>query len=347
MKTTPVSTASVSQSLRYQLLRMQTELISANQEATTGKVADLGLALGKRTAQSVSMSRDFERMNGIIDQNGLVSARLTATQNALGQMLDRAQSFLSTLTAGISGDASKQVVMTDAANTLDGLTAIVNTSFNGEHIFAGINTDVQPMAAYQGSPAKTAFDAAFVSFFGFSQSDPAAANITAVQMNSFIDTAVTPQFLGAGWETNWSQASDELITSRIALNETAQTSVNANGAGIRKLAMVATTVQEIFSSSTISAAARNALAERSAALVGEAIGDIGILQAQTGVAQQRVTKATERMEMQVDVFERTIGKLEGVDPYEAATRVSTLMDQIETSYALTARLQKLSLTKFQ
>jgi flagellar hook-associated protein 3 FlgL len=46
------------------------------------------------------------------------------------------------------------------------------------------------------------------------------------------------------------------------------------------------------------------------------------------------------------VMELHIQKLEGADPYEASTRVSTLMTQIETSYALTARIQQLSLAKY-
>ena len=37
--------------------------------------------------------------------------------------------------------------------------------------------------------------------------------------------------------------------------------------------------------------------------------------------------------------------MEGVDPYEASTRVADLLSHIETSYALTARIQQLSLLK--
>ena len=50
--------------------------------------------------------------------------------------------------------------------------------------------------------------------------------------------------------------------------------------------------------------------------------------------------------MQVDLFQRNITQMQGVDPYEASTRVSTLLQQIETSYALTARIQQLSLVKY-
>jgi flagellar hook-associated protein 3 FlgL len=347
MKTSFVSTASVSQSLRYQLMRMQSELVGGNKESQTGMVADRGLALGARTSQSISLSRDMERVNGIIDQNGLISSRLTATQNALKQIEERAQSFLSTLSVGMSGNATAGVTLADAKGTLEALTSILNQTVNGEHIFSGINTDVKPLGDYMaaGSPAKAAFDAGFQAFFGFTQSDPAAANITAAQMNTFLGT-VEPQFLGAGWQANWSDASDQPITSRVALNETMTTSVNANSDGIRKLAMAATSIYEMMSAPNMSAAAKTAAMERAYTLVGEAIADIGRVQSETGVIQQRVTKASERLQMQADVFEKTIGKMEGVDPYEASTRVTALLEQIEVSYALTARLQKLSLAKF-
>lgn len=348
MKTSFVSTSSVSQALRYQLMRMQSQLVGANKEMQNGVVADRGLALGARTTQSISLNRDMERVNGIIDQNGLVASRLTATQNALKQIEEKAQTLLSTLTAGINGEATQAVTLVDAKGTLSSLTSIANTTLNGEHIFAGINTDVKPLDDYTaaGSPAKAAFDASFQSFFGFTQSDPAAANITAAQMTSFIDTVVVPDFMGAGWDANWSQASDQTITSRIALNETLNTSVNAKDDSFRKLAMAATAVYEMLSSPTMSAAAKTAVTERAHSMVGEAIADLATLQSETGVIQQRVSKATERLQTQSDLLERTIGKMEAVDPYEAQTKVSMLMEQIELSYALTARLQKLSLSKF-
>ncbi|MCO5080195.1 MAG: flagellar hook-associated family protein [Rhizobiaceae bacterium] len=348
MKTSFVSTSSVSQALRYQLMRMQSQLVGANKEMQNGVVADRGLALGARTTQSISLNRDMERVNGIIDQNGLVASRLTATQNALKQIEEKAQTLLSTLTAGINGEATQAVTLVDAKGTLSSLTSIANTTLNGEHIFAGINTDVKPLDDYTaaGSPAKAAFDASFQSFFGFTQSDPAAANITAAQMTSFIDTVVVPDFMGAGWDANWSQASDQTITSRIALNETLNTSVNAKDDSFRKLAMAATAVYEMLSSPTMSTAAKTAVTERAHSMVGEAIADLATLQSEIGVIQQRVSKATERLQTQSDLLERTIGKMEAVDPYEAQTKVSMLMEQIELSYALTARLQKLSLSKF-
>lgn len=342
-----VSSSSVSQSLRYSLLRAQGELTNAQKEAATGRVADTGLALGSRTAQSVSLRRDLDRLNGIVDSNALVSARLTATQSALSQLGDAAQTFLSTLTASANGDAGSGVVQTEADATLDAFQSILNTALNGEYLFAGINTDARPVNNYSapGSAAKAAFDNAFFTHFGFTQNDPPAASISAADMTAFLDTVLEPQYMGSDWNANWSNATDETIVSRITLNETLSTSVSANEAGLRKLAFAAVAVKELFSSN-VGVAARSAVVEKAIALTGDVISEVADLQARTGIVENRVSNASDRMASQVDLFERLQLELEGVDPYEASTRVSTLLGQIETSYALTARLQQLSLAKY-
>ncbi|MFD1985871.1 flagellar hook-associated family protein [Mesorhizobium newzealandense] len=344
---TSVSSAAMSNAMRYQQMRMQADLVKAQKEASTGKVADTGLALGGRTAQSVTFSRDLDRLNVIIDSNGLVGARLSSTQTSLGQLSTAAQTFLSALTTATSSDSSNNLTQSSGKATIQQLTSILNTSVNGEYLFAGTNTDVKPINDFTaaGSTAKAAFDAAFVANFGFTQDDPAAANITAAQMDDFITNDVTPQFMGPGWQGTWSNATDQQIVSRIALNETTPTSTSANSVGIQKLAMAAAMVTSLMSSN-ISQAAKNTVVSRSTSLVGEALSGIGQIQSETGIVQKRVSDANDRMKTQVDLFERHILDLEGVDPAEAATRVADLTQHIETSFALTARLQQLSLLNY-
>jgi flagellar hook-associated protein 3 FlgL len=346
MKTSFVSSAAVSQAMRYSLVRSQGDLVKAQKEVSTGKVADAGLALGARTASSISFARDFERLNGIVDSNGLVSSRLSATQKALDQITLAAQDFLATLTSASSGDALSDVTQASGEATLEALTSLLNSSFNGEHLFAGTNTDVKPLDDFTaaGSAAKAAFDAAFFAHFTFAQNDPAASAITKPDMEAFL-TAVEPQFMGAGWQANWSNATDQAIVSRIALNETAVTSVSANNDGVRKLAMAAATISDLLSSE-VSIAGQSAAIARAVTLVGEAIADLGTLRAETGITEKRVTDASQRIKLQSDLFERQILDLEGVDPYEASTRVADLLSHIETSYALTARIQQLSFLRF-
>lgn len=81
-------------------------------------------------------------------------------------------------------------------------------------------------------------------------------------------------------------------------------------------------------------------------LVGGAVKDLTEVQAGLGVAQARIATSNERMSIQADFYDRHITLLEGIDPYEATTRVNALMVQIETAYAMTSRIQQLSLLKY-
>ncbi|TGV29837.1 flagellar hook-associated family protein, partial [bacterium M00.F.Ca.ET.168.01.1.1] len=54
MRATGVSSAAISNALRYQQAKMQADLVKATKESQTGTVADVGLALGSRTTQAVT-----------------------------------------------------------------------------------------------------------------------------------------------------------------------------------------------------------------------------------------------------------------------------------------------------
>jgi len=347
MKTTFISSQAVSQALRYQMADMQQRLTEAQTELVTGKVADTGLALGAQTGQAISLSRDIDRMKGLVSSNALVGTRLTATQNALGQFANVAQAFMSTLVTDSTGTIDDSVIQSAAQTALSSATAALNTNVNGEYIFSGINTDAQAINDFNsGSPSpKQALDTAFDDYFHFSIDDPQAANITADQMNNFMDGLLTSQFQGTGWTTTWSKASDQPITNRISLNETAQTSLSANKEGVQKFMMAAAMLSD-FSGGNLSGAARNAMVNRAVAFVGDTQTAITDQQSQIGLVQNRVSKANDQLNSQVNLLNTHLVSMEGVDQNEAATRISTLLNQIETSYTLTARLQKLSLVNY-
>ena len=346
MKVSFVSSQAISQAMRYQMLRLQADLVTANQEVVTGRAADVGLALGARTGLSVSFHREIDRLKGLIDSNQLASARLESTQLGLTRLTDSAEKLLSTLTTAYTAPASHAIASQEAEAALSSLIGTLNGSLNGEFLFAGINTDVKPLDNFlnPSSPSRVAFDNAFQTHFGFSVSAPDAATITSAQMEAFI-SAVEPQFLGSDWNGLWSTATDQQINSRITLSETAHTSVSANIAGVRKMAMAAAMVVATFDGQ-LSKEARETVLGNSMQLLSGAIEDLASQQGYTGIAQQRIINANERMVMQTDLFNKNLNEMEGVDPYEAASRVSGLTAQIEISYSLTSRMQQLSLLKF-
>lgn len=347
MKVSFVSSQAISQALRYQTMRMQAELVKAEKEVVTGRVADAGLALGARTGLSVSMSREVDRLKGLIDSNQLASSRLASTQASLQQLNEAADKLLSAYATAMTDVSDPAIAQQEAEGVLATMTSVLNGNLAGEHLFAGINTDVKPLNDFldPASANRVAFDAAFATYFGFAATAPAAANITAAQMDDFLTTEIEPQFLGGDWNTLWSSATDQQIVSRITLTETAQTSVSANIPGVRKMAMAAAAVAAILDG-PLGTEARQTLLQRTSELVGAAITDLANQQSQSGITENRIENASERMSMQIDLFTRSITDLEGVDEYEASTRVSGLLAQIEISYSLTARIQQLSLVRF-
>ena len=108
------------------------------------------------------------------------------------------------------------------------------------------------------------------------------------------------------------------IVSRIALNETTETSVSANNDGMRKIAMAAAIVADLFDSNLSDAAQESRSSNARSRWSARRSADLGQLQSQTGIIEQRVSDASDRIKMQVDLFERHIIDTEGVDPYEAA-----------------------------
>lgn len=346
MKAVSVSSAAISNAMRYSQTRMQVELVKAQKEMDSLRVADLGLALGARTAQSVTFHRDLDRLKGIVDSNALVTSRLSSTQAALANLSDIAQNLMSTLTTALSGDMAQTTARDGGIAALKSMVSILNTSVNGEYLFAGINTDTMPISDFSaGTDARQAFDQAFASHFGFLQGSPAAAALDAVDIQGFLDDPIfKDQFFGNDWD-NWSKATDQTIISRIALNETTQSSVSANMDGVRKLAMASALVSNLFDAN-LNEDARKAVAQRAWEMAGEAVSDFGQVRAQTGIIEKRVADASERMNMQIDLFKRHILDLEGVDGYEAANRVNDLMAHLQTSLAITARMQQLRLLNF-
>lgn len=342
MKVSFVSSQAISQALRYQTLRMQAEIVKGQTETTTGRHADVGLALGALSGQTFSMAREIERIDGVIDANQLAKSRLSTTQVGLQQITEEAEKLIEGLVTARGDVGSGNIVRQQAKEVLGAVTSILNTQMSGQYIFAGINTDAKPITNYfdADSEARDAFESAFTLAF------PEPEDASADDILAFLEeNAVQEQFFGDGWNENWSNAADQQIISRITLGETAETSVSANNDAMRKIAMAASTIYTMLEA-PLGQEARNAVLDKGMELLGSAIVDLANQQSFTGITEARIDSANERLSMQKDIFTRSISDMEGVDPYEALTNVNSLMAQLEISYAMTGRMQQMSLLRF-
>jgi flagellar hook-associated protein 3 FlgL len=341
-----ISTLMLSSSLRYSITNNQSALSKASKEATTGRFADPGLQLGVATGRDVGLRAEMSFMDQIVDTNALVAGRLDVTQNRISQLGTTAQDFLKSLIAARDADGGQQILLPSASANLQDLIGALNVSYNGSFLFAGLDTQNAPIANYTaGSTSKNAVDADFLAAFGFPQSSANVGTITPAQMQNFLDNSFDAEFASPAWNTNWSSATDQTLTSRISTTEVVDSSVSANQPGFRKLAEAYTMLTDLGNAG-LSQATFQTVVDKAVSLVSGAIYDLAVLGGSVGAIQQRVSGATDKLKIQHDILNQQVVGMEEVDPSEASVRVNALQNQIDTALALTARLQKISLLNY-
>ncbi|MCX7900103.1 MAG: flagellar hook-associated family protein [Methylocystis sp.] len=342
------STLAVTTALRRSLISMQNDLARGQQELASGRRADLAGSLGLSLGRTLSLGGANEMVSSILATNKIVSARLESTQITLSALSTSASAMRATLLSASSNGGDRQAIIAQAKSALANLISSLNTENGGVHLFAGVNSGVTPVNAYVDappSPNKAAIDAAFLSEFGFGQSDPAVASITLPQMQLFLSGSFDSQFSAAGWGANWSNASDQPLRGQIGVAEISETSVTANDPAMRTLAKAYVALSDL-GGANMSDEAWRAVSQSALEAIDDAIVMLTTTRAKVGVIQSAVNSSNERMSIQSNMLKTQIDELEGVDSTEAATRVNSLMVQIETSYALTARISQLSLAKY-
>lgn len=346
--TSHISTAAIGMASRLSISNLQNKLQVAQKELSTLRLSDVGLSLGYRTGEAVSVRQEITRLKTITDTNSIAKSRLDTTDVALKGMMDGASQFLGNLFLARNGGITPSALADVAKNALSTLTDASNTTLNGMFLFGGINSDAKPIQPYDSTPtsaAKTAVADAFQNAFGFSQSDPAAANISAADMTNFLDGTFKDLFEGNQWKGTWSNASDQNIKSRISTSELIDTSANANEPAFRKLAEAYTMMSDL-GNKNLSTDTYNVLIDKAMALVNAATTDFTRIRTDIGSAQSRIQGANDRMDIQVNVLNLNINSLEGVDSSEVSVRVSSLLTQIETAYSVTAKIQNLSILNY-
>jgi flagellar hook-associated protein 3 FlgL len=343
------STASLANALRRTVLDTQNQMTKAQVEVSTGRVADLGLALGGAAGRDFALGVRSADLASIANSNAVIAARLDSTDTTLTTIAQTAQKFLETLVGTQSGAGSDaQAIQDNAIAGLKSLTAALDTSVAGVYLFGGVNTATPPVAEYFSVPTSSARDAvgqAFVSAFGVSQESDSVGAITQSQIQTFLDGDFANLFSSTAWSASWSTATDHGTTNRISLSQIAETSVSANDSALRGIAQAYTMVADL-GVTKLGADAYQAVLKTAAEMLGQAIGGLTRLRASVGVMQKNVIDANEAIIAQRNVLATQIGALENVDPYEASTRLNNLTTQLETSYTLTGKIQQLTLAKY-
>lgn len=341
MKTTSISTLSVSQTMQLTVQNSQTEIAKLQKESVNGTYADTGLELGTRTSASLDYGRESSRLQAIIDSNSLTNQRMDSSQLAMEQMSDSGQTLLDSLVAlsGSSDKTSLQVSADTATSVLENFVSYANVSVNGEYLFSGINTDAAPLDDSFITDLTDDFDTQFSSFMS-ANGISSASDISSSQMATFLDD-YTSSFDWSGW-TN---ASDTKMTGRVSTSETVTTSTSLNADGFKNL-VLGSLITSQLATAGLSADALNKVNATVTNLAGLSVSGIDAERSSMGLSQERVEKANTAMSAQMDIINTQLTDLVGVDTYDASVRLNTLLTQVETSYTITSKIQGLSLVNY-
>lgn len=343
-----VANSGMSASTRISILRLQDRLSKAQGELASGRLADIGISLGGRQGQSVSLRQTLDELNGFSISNTVVSARLDATQSALTSIASSVSGISGTLLSAQSTGTGPTVLQQSARQALAAVTEVLNSSTAGSYLFAGENSSARPILAFDRAPpsaAQEALSTAFQSTFGVTIGSAGANAITPDQMSHFLDNQFGMEFDDANWKANWSAADDHTLQAQVSASEVVSSSVTANDRSFRHMASALAMIAGLGLEALNAGTRQVVLGTATKSLQG-GLAELSTLQSSVGLAQQTVSESNARMARQSALLSTNVSDLESVDPAQLSIEINTLKTQLETTYSLTAQMQNLNLVKY-
>lgn len=341
---------------RQNVQRTSIELQRAGQEVATGRKADIFADLGPRSTAVMRMRASEADGQTFMQANDVLANKLQAMLTSVDAARGRVQSVLETALASATQPGNgAEVLQRDARAALESVVATLNSSYNGDFLFSGLQSDAAPLMRWSETNTTTGLSPAdaMASIFGAGPVDAATATAIADQIDDAFNSADatdpnrnyeatfyqgSPALDGGGLPTRqvnaWVTTGQEVVYGARANDEPFREA-------IKGLAMLAVT--------DVSEMDEAAYATWMDRVIGALInGQEGMLDvsARIGFNQEIVEKAQVQL-TDLSLVRRTqITAYESVDPYEAVTRMTTLETQLQASYQVSSRLSGLSILSY-
>lgn len=311
--------------LKQDLQRLSTELTTGKTQDSARKFAgDLGVISGIDT----SLAR-LEAYKTQTDEAGFRATTMQASLATFDSLATTMRQSLMTV-AMVGTTAQLGALAAEGRQKFDAAIATLNTSVGGQSLFSGVETG--SAATIDSEAILTALDAAIV------LSGPTSDIVTTVS-DWFDDPAgfTAQAYLGGA----------ALAPANIAPGETANFEITAIDPAIRAtlkgLALAAMLNRSGVSTQpdlqrSIASSAGGKLDSSQTARAG--------LSARLGMTEAQIEAAKTRNANEETALQITRNDLVSVDPYETATKLQEQQTQLETIYALTARMSRLSLLDY-
>lgn len=343
-----VSTLGASHPLNAQAMSVQAALAAATKELSSGKRADQALALGGQASRAVTLAGQIAALDALETSDALAATRLTVVDQSLGELAEGAQALRNALVGARQSPQERSGLIASAQALMQQFVAATGREVAGVALFGGQNLDAPAIVRYDvndpASPA-SAIVAAFQGAFGVAPDDPGVSSIARQDLEAFLDGAFAGQFSAASWAANWSRATDAPFSAQVAPGESVATNASANDPALRDLARAAAMIGDL-GAANMSEDAFGVLVDAAFSAITSSLDGLTQTRARLGAAQSRIEDSREAMKATRAALKTQLSADVDVDPLETAAKISALETRLEASFAVTARLNALSLLNY-
>jgi flagellar hook-associated protein 3 FlgL len=333
MSFTTIGDLSQSLQLRRDNARLTGDLQRLTAELSTGRTADLRQATRGDLRPLAALERSVAVLETFRASNAEAALLADVAQSALAGVETGAGILSATALIARTSAVPVQIDAVGREGTQQFASAVarVNVQAAGRTVFAGIATDRPPLL-----PADEILDALQTA---------TAASTTAADVRAALDTWFGP---GGGYESfAYSGSAEPLRALRVSTSESVDFPATALAPEIRDalkgLAMSALLDRGVLAGNVPE---RAALAGASGEALIAARDGLVNLRAVVGDAEAAIERARVRNEAELSAAELARAALVEADPFRAAADLQAFQGQLETLYAITARLSALSLANF-
>jgi flagellar hook-associated protein 3 FlgL len=334
--------------LQARVQATRVELDRLTEEVASGTHADYFEGLGTQSGRGLAMRSAYQQVTFYQDATAVVASQLDGQQQAIGRVKDVAQLMRDQMLSVQStlDENGMRTVSDNAASYLIEARGALNQTYAGQHLFSGPATGTAPLrspeAENEEGNSLSAVIAAVKEKHDLKSTDG---------MQSFLDE-VHQVFAGTHENEGWSFAKlayagstkgamSGIIDSGLEVSTDVRATDPAFAAVFEGLTVAASVAAEEATVDSYKLLA-GVLGERLTAGVADTLD----LAASVGSRQALVKETKERHDQMAGFLGTGLSELESIDDYAASARLSELQTQLETAYAVTARLSRLSLVSF-
>lgn len=316
--------------------RLKTTMTTLTQEMSSGEVADLGQRLEGNTRALNEIEGRLSRTTQLQQNAAEAAVQLQAIQDVFSGVRsvtnDLGVNLLSDPFAASTAQLGTRA--TEVANALNTVIQRLNGMDSNRYLLSGLASDQPPLV-----PADQMLDSLEAVTAGLTTADQIGAAIA--------DWFDAPVGAGGFLDNAYRGTTGEGATIPVTERETVQVTTSAAAPAVRDL------LKGLATAAILDRGALAGQTDERAALLrqsGHALvaADAGLLgeMGRVGLEQQAVTRAQTENASVLSTLEVSRNDIRRADPYQTATALTEVQTQIETLFAVTARLSRLNLVDY-